>query len=286
MNNILGEKIAQLRKNNNLSQEELAEKLFVSRQAISKWERGESFPELYNLIALSKLFNVSVDYLTNEEAIYEGKNITKGNTNVLSNLLISIGIALIILGTFSFPLIEEILKNYYPSLAEGITILIYGLLISISVFLILIAINIKKNYKLTQINEQIDQTSLKKFNFFSIIAISGISLATFTSMPYILLAKINENFAILIFAILLTFSVILIIFGFMQANHYFKLMGLKKAENKEEHKKKRFVTDLTTSACLLIFLIIGFSTNTWHPTWLIFLIIPIIEIINNYYLKK
>lgn len=60
--------IMELRKSNNMSQEELAEKLFVSRQAISKWERGEALPDINNLAALAKLFNVSIDYIVNGEA--------------------------------------------------------------------------------------------------------------------------------------------------------------------------------------------------------------------------
>ncbi len=57
-----------LRKKNNLSQEELAEKIGVSRQAISKWESGTSLPEIEKLISLSEYFNVSIDYLVKEQA--------------------------------------------------------------------------------------------------------------------------------------------------------------------------------------------------------------------------
>ncbi len=59
----LAEKIQKLRKNNNLSQEQLADALSVSRQAISKWESSQSVPELNNIIQLSELFHVSTDDL-------------------------------------------------------------------------------------------------------------------------------------------------------------------------------------------------------------------------------
>lgn len=52
-----------LRKQYNLTQEELSEKLEVSRQAISKWETGETLPELEKLLSMSQMFRVSVDYL-------------------------------------------------------------------------------------------------------------------------------------------------------------------------------------------------------------------------------
>lgn len=59
----LPEKLHTLRKKSGLSQEQLAEQLGVSRQAISKWESGQSVPESEKLILLSNYFNVSLDYL-------------------------------------------------------------------------------------------------------------------------------------------------------------------------------------------------------------------------------
>ena len=63
---MLSENIYTLRRKSGLSQEQLAEKLGVSRQAISKWEGGLSTPELDKLRALSECFHVSIDELTGE----------------------------------------------------------------------------------------------------------------------------------------------------------------------------------------------------------------------------
>ena len=60
---MLGERIASLRKTKGISQEELADALMTSRQAISKWERGESDPDISRLKELAVYFNVSIDYL-------------------------------------------------------------------------------------------------------------------------------------------------------------------------------------------------------------------------------
>lgn len=57
------EKICKLRREANLSQLAFAEKLHVSRQTVSKWELGVSYPEIDKLIAISDLFQVSIDYL-------------------------------------------------------------------------------------------------------------------------------------------------------------------------------------------------------------------------------
>ncbi|MEI3218561.1 MAG: helix-turn-helix transcriptional regulator [Lachnoclostridium sp.] len=63
----LADKIIMLRKKNGWSQEELAEKVGVSRQAVSKWEGDQSVPDLGKLILLSQIFEVSTDYLLKEE---------------------------------------------------------------------------------------------------------------------------------------------------------------------------------------------------------------------------
>ncbi len=60
---MLGERIVELRKNKGLSQEDLADILSTSRQAISKWERGESDPDIGRIKDLAIFFNVSIDYL-------------------------------------------------------------------------------------------------------------------------------------------------------------------------------------------------------------------------------
>ncbi len=63
----IGEKIAQLRTSKNMSQEQLAEKIFVSRQSISKWEMDQSYPQIENIIQLCKLFEISTDELLQED---------------------------------------------------------------------------------------------------------------------------------------------------------------------------------------------------------------------------
>lgn len=63
----LSEKIVTLRKRQGMSQEDLAEKLDVSRQTISRWENGTVVPDAYNILEISKVFGVTSDYLLNDE---------------------------------------------------------------------------------------------------------------------------------------------------------------------------------------------------------------------------
>lgn len=62
----LGEKIQMLRSKGGMSQEQLAERLTVSRQSVSKWELGQSTPDLDYVVQLSEIFNVSLDYLVKD----------------------------------------------------------------------------------------------------------------------------------------------------------------------------------------------------------------------------
>ena len=63
----ISKNIAELRKAKGITQEELAASLYVSRTAISKWESGKSLPETDKVLAFSKLFNVSADFLLDDE---------------------------------------------------------------------------------------------------------------------------------------------------------------------------------------------------------------------------
>ena len=87
----LSDKIIGLRKSNGMSQEDLAEKLNVSRQAISRWESGTAMPDASNILQLSKLFGVTTDYLLNDDyqsdndlpKIKEVKNDTLGQIMII-----------------------------------------------------------------------------------------------------------------------------------------------------------------------------------------------------------
>lgn len=71
MNIKIADRLAELRKKNGLSQEQLADKLGLSRQAVSKWERAEASPDTDNLICLAKLYHVSLDELLSTDETIE-----------------------------------------------------------------------------------------------------------------------------------------------------------------------------------------------------------------------
>ena len=120
----LSEKLYALRKKSGFSQEQLAEQLDVSRQAISKWESGQSMPEPDKLVSISTFFKVTTDYLMKDDAVMETEigntpadnadSSTEGSqkTSVAGMLICSFGIICLI--------IWGLLTVFQPSAAEQI----------------------------------------------------------------------------------------------------------------------------------------------------------------------
>jgi len=81
-----GDNLYTLRKQRGLSQDEFAEKMGVSRQAISKWERNESYPDTENLIAIAKFFGISIDDMINT-SLDHGTDDTISNDTVSADVI-------------------------------------------------------------------------------------------------------------------------------------------------------------------------------------------------------
>ena len=94
------DKLQKIRKEHNITQEGLADKLNVSRQAVSKWESGVAYPDTEKLIQISKIFNVSLDDLINED-----KDVNKINSEKRFNFMETFNIA--------FEFISKVFKMFW-----------------------------------------------------------------------------------------------------------------------------------------------------------------------------
>lgn len=106
------EKIIMLRKNKNLSQEDLGNELGVARQTISKWELGETTPEMDKLIKMSEIFEITLDDLIKDtEPNIDKNNANNTNTQKLAGLVIKIlkGIGIFIIIVFAITVIMMIM---------------------------------------------------------------------------------------------------------------------------------------------------------------------------------
>ncbi|WP_436855500.1 helix-turn-helix transcriptional regulator [Staphylococcus caeli] len=84
----LGHQIKYFRQRDHLSQETLAEKLYVSRQTISNWENDKSYPDIHNLLMLSSLFDVSLDDLVKGDVEIMERKLKESRLNVWTHLMI------------------------------------------------------------------------------------------------------------------------------------------------------------------------------------------------------
>ena len=109
------EKLQELRKSRQLTQEELAQALFVSRTAISKWESGRGYPSIESLKAISNYFSISIDdLLSAEKLITIAKQENESNLNYMSNFIFAICDILFFL-LIIFPLYPKAMNGFIYS---------------------------------------------------------------------------------------------------------------------------------------------------------------------------
>ena len=144
---IIAKNIATLRKESEMTQFELAEKLNYSDKAVSKWERGESVPDITTLKQIADLFAVTVDYLLEEEHsqkkalidFYKRKKLNRGFITWMS-------IVLVWLVTLIAFVIGDIFKDY--TLGRHYTVFLFAVPVTLSVWLVMNSVwfNVRRNF--------------------------------------------------------------------------------------------------------------------------------------------
>ena len=125
----IGDKLKKARLDKNLTQEEVAEKIFVSRQSISNWENNKTYPDIGNVIALSDLYQISLDELLKGsdnfmEHLEESTDLVKSNKKLMALIVLAL-IAMIVMAIFTEFLPEKVFLISIFSLAVILTSLIY-----------------------------------------------------------------------------------------------------------------------------------------------------------------
>lgn len=135
-----GEKLFKLRKSKGLSQEALAEQLNTTRQAISKWENGQGYPETDKLLMLSNIFGVSVDSLLKEnpeqavstdDGYYVSRECAEGflSFHRKTTMRTATGVSIMVLAGVPYFLLE---KNYILSITTACVVIVIGLAVVLS----------------------------------------------------------------------------------------------------------------------------------------------------------
>ncbi|ACV29216.1 HTH-type transcriptional regulator immR [Anaerococcus prevotii] len=101
----IGDKLKEARLKKNMTQEEVAEKIFVSRQSISNWENNKTYPDIGNVIALSDLYEISLDELLKGsdnfmKHLEESTDLVKSNKKLIGIIILAL-ITMIIIALFT-----------------------------------------------------------------------------------------------------------------------------------------------------------------------------------------
>lgn len=278
----LSENLQNLRKLKNMSQEDLAEKLNVSRQAVSKWESGNGYPETEKIITICEIFDCSMDELVKGK-ISEDIKSEKNNYDLVMTKTskgIAIGISLILLGVAIMLTILGLAPNEQAedqySLIGVIAILI-GVVFAVPLFIIngmKIDEFKKKNPVIANVysEKEIDEGRLKYTKYIA-MAISIILLGVVVMMTLIGFKVFEKSIipvAILMYFVTVGVSLV-VYFGKMQDK--FDIEKYNK-ENSEEYKKNNDkvgrICGVVMILATIIFLALGFTLNMWYINWIAF----------------
>lgn len=277
----LGENLQNIRKRKNLSQEELADKLNVSRQSVSKWESGSSYPEIEKIITICEIFQCSMDELIKGEIItpvIEGKQEYDRFTAKFSKG-IAFGVFLILFGVTLMLLImscapnRESLERY---VIIGAIALLLFVVVAVPIFIILgIRMDeIQKKYK--DLSNFYSDAEKEAYNHqFSIVIATTVSVILIGVIVLLSLYGFqicnNESlFPVAIFMIFITVSVPFIVNAGIQKSKY--EMTLYREYHKVEENDEiigKISAVIMISATILYF-ILGFVFDLWKLNWLVF----------------
>lgn len=126
----IGDKLKEARLKNNMTQEEVAEKIFVSRQSISNWENNKTYPDIGNVIALSDLYEISLDELLKGSDSFmkhleESTDLVKSNKKLIGIIVLDL-LTMIIIALFTEFMPERLNMVAIFTLSIILTGLIYS----------------------------------------------------------------------------------------------------------------------------------------------------------------
>lgn len=277
-----GENLQYLRKRDNLTQENLAEKMEVSRQTISKWEAGSSYPEMEKILQLCEMFDCTMDDLMRGNMEENSVQELSGYDEHMNRFCkqITAGVVTLIAGGALFLLLDAM------GLSENISTAVFMLLVLAAVTDLVIAgmqhthFEIQ-NPKIPMIysKEEVDDYNGKKFPVF--IA-GGIAIILSGVIVMLILKEVfgnlgisaSEDLASAVFVFLVSIGAGMLIYGGLQKSKY-DIEAYNKEQNPSEEEKKR--SRLIGSWCgvimmaaTILYLIGGIRYHGFGTWWVAF----------------
>lgn len=278
-----GENLQFYRKRENITQEQLAEQLGVSRQTISKWESGTSYPEMEKLLQLCEMFHCTMDVLLRGDAQMALKEDTTGYDRHIDQFAKEIagGIAFILSGVTFAAAAEGFRLPEYVQAGGAILLIVIGVLI-------LIAGGLKHGRfveKHPQIQpfyteEELEQASSR----FITMTVTGIGII----LAGLVFVIVTEGFPVpagytgtlyeWTFLLFVTVGVTLLVYGGIKKSKY-NIEDYNR-ENAPGEKRKEDKADRIKSAvcgCIMlvatiIFLVAGLGFNLWEKCWIVYVV--------------
>ncbi len=257
-----------LRKINDISQADLAKKIKVSRQTVSKWEAGETYPELDKLINICDLFNVELTDLVEtkikNKKDYAPNKLSKKDYDSKYHRLAfftALGVSTIVFG--------GALAAFFhanPSLSTSL------LLIFLIVGIILILFTGLREKDLDEV-EMLDYTANEKKEFTNKYFLALKTAIAWLCLGIVLviilkLLKVSDFIIIGYLLICVAFAAYIYIYHLIQKNKYTKSILI----NRDPYKNQLLIDKVCSIILLtsiIIFLSAGFVFNLWHPGWVV-----------------
>lgn len=279
----LGENLQFLRKKNDITQEQLAEKLEVSRQSVSKWESDTTYPEMEKLVQLCQMFHLSMDDLLqkNVSSIYVEDKAHYDNHMNLFSKMITLGIGLILFGIS--------LMMFMDGMGIREDLCTVAFLIFLVVAVAIIVVMGIRHTDFEQKNPYIEnfymEEEIDRFNKkFSVMIAAGITIILIGVIFIIGLESVFEEFfkntfidgdsvVCSLFLLLITIAVTIIVYAGLQKGKYsIKEYNISHDKESPEYKKGKLTG--TVCGCLMmtatiIYLIFGFTGGNWGMPYIV-----------------
>lgn len=287
----LGQNLQFLRKRDNITQEQLAEVLEVSRQSVSKWESDTSYPEMDKLLQLANLFHCSLDDLIQKDVSTQYVE-DKCNYDEFMNQFskrITLGVGLILSGLtltlFLMTFISEI-QGFNMEELSGVIFLLF-VVVAVAIFIVSGSQRNyfeKKNPYIENFYSEAEKDAFhKKYTIFIttgvVLIIFGMILATAFDVVISADHMINniidfDIFGGAVFMLLATIAVILFVYAGTQKSKYnidhYNLMHDHNSQIYKNSKKNSLVSGCVMMVATIIFLTCGFIWDLWKIAWVVY----------------
>jgi transcriptional regulator with XRE-family HTH domain len=300
---IFADKLIQLRKKSGWSQEELAEKMGVSRQAVSKWESAQTIPDLEKILQLARLFGVSTDYLLKDE-IEQEEHVSDGEEpavkrvslamaqeylagRAISARRIALGVALCILSVIPMLLLGSASQAYAISenLAGGLGLILLFVVIAAAVAIMLHCSFLNAPYEFLEkesfaleygVQGMVREKQKEYRPLYAKINIIGVLLCILSPVPLVVGALMSlDDFWLVCLTCVLLAMIAVAVYLFVRVGTVWGAMQrlLQEGEFEDKSKHPNPLKEAVEGAywCVVTagYLLWSFLSSDWHITWVV-----------------